>query len=319
MRAVFVIYPDVSLLDLAGPLQVFAWARQRGDGALAYDVSIAAHGGGTVLTDTILSADAQPMQNWREHAIDTLIVVGGDGVYAAIRDAAFVSDLSAMVRQSKRVCSVCSGAIALAATGVLDGRRAVTHWDDTAALAASFPKVTVERDPIYLRDGDIWTSAGVTSGIDMSLALVAEDLGQDAAMERAQALVTYMVRPGGQSQFSPALGRQKRDRAGRFDTLHDWIRGNLRGDLRTERLAEQANMSLRTFHRLYVDATGQTPARSVEIHRLERARDLLETTGTSLKAIADQCGFGDVDRMRRAFVRDLGILPQEYRQRFQLR
>jgi len=315
-RVIFVVYPGISLLDLAGPLQVFAWARHAGTGALAYDVTNTSLNGGTVQSDTLLSVETEPMGNWSGQPIDTLVVVGGDGVYEAVRDASFIAALKDLATMSDRVCSVCSGAIALAATGLLDGRRAVTHWDDCAALASAYPNVQVEEDPIYIKDQNIWTSAGVTSGIDMSLGIVAEDLGQDAALERAQALVTYMVRPGGQSQFSPALRRQWKDREGRFEPLHSWIAENLRSDLRVEHLADRENMSVRTFHRLYSSVMGVTPAKAVESIRLETARDLLETTSQSVKAIANSCGFGDVERMRRAFLRDVGITPALYRERF---
>ncbi|MEM9342182.1 MAG: helix-turn-helix domain-containing protein [Pseudomonadota bacterium] len=315
-QVVFVVFPEISLLDLAGPLQVFAWARHAGTGALAYDVANVSLAGGVVLSDTVLTVETEPMGHWADRAIDTLIVVGGDGVYGAVEDAAFVHGLTALISASRRICSVCSGAIALAATGLLDGRRAVTHWDDFEALATAYPDVLVEEDPIYIKDQNVWTSAGVTSGIDMSLGIVAEDLGQDAALERAQALVTYMVRPGGQSQFSPVLRRQKQDREGRFEGLHRWIAENLQTDLKVERLAEQQGMSLRSFHRLYGSVTGTTPAKAVEAIRLETARDLLETTDRSVKAIAGACGFGDVERMRRAFLRELGVTPALYRDRF---
>ena len=216
LRVVFVIYPDIALLDLAGPLQVFVWARQQGSGRLAYAPVITSRDGGRIASDSLVSIDSEPMAPWVRRKIDSLVLVGGDGVYHSMRDRQFVETVAKLAARSRRVCSVCSGALALAATGLLDGRRAVTHWEDHEALVAAFPKVRVEIDPIYIKDGNIWTSAGVTAGTDMALAMVAEDLGQEAALERAQALVTYMVRPGGQSQFSPALSRQKLDRAARF-------------------------------------------------------------------------------------------------------
>lgn len=319
LQVVFVIYPDIALLDLAGPLQVFAWARKQGTGELAYKTAIASREGGSIPTDSLISVDTDPMKGWMRRQIDTLIVVGGDGVYLAMQNAAFIDSVAKLAARSRRICSVCSGALALAATGILDGRRAVTHWEDSEALTSKFPRVQVEADPIYIKDENIWTSAGVTAGIDMALAIVAEDLGQGAALERAQSLVTYMVRPGGQSQFSPALERQKLGRSGRFEHLHQWIAENLEKDLRVEQLAEREHMSVRNFHRLYLSTMGMTPAKAVEAIRMEAARDLLETTSDSVKAVADRCGFRDKERMRRAFARLLEVSPSEYRRRFRIR
>ncbi|MEM9100323.1 MAG: helix-turn-helix domain-containing protein [Pseudomonadota bacterium] len=314
---VFVIYPKIALLDLAGPLQVFAWARHSETGARAYQIQIVSWEGGRVESDSLVSIDTDPMGDQLRDRIDTLVVIGGDGVYRAAENPALVARIAELADTSDRVCSVCSGAYLLAAAGLLDDRRAVTHWQDAEILQRDFPKIRLELDPIFIKDGKIWTSAGVTSGTDMALAIVAEDLGQEAALERAQALVTYMVRPGGQSQFSPALQRQTLDRSGKFQGLHQWIADNLQSDLRVERLAEHQNMSLRSFHRVYQSKMGVTPARGVERIRVEAARDLLETTAISLKAIATRCGYGSEDRMRRAFTRTLGISPSDYRARFQ--
>ena len=318
LQVVFVVYPDMVLLDLAGPLEVFSWAKHQGTGGLAYETAITSLGGGRVPTDTIVSIEAEPIECWVERSVHTLVVVGGDGAYEAMLDKPLIESVVALAARSERVCSVCSGALVLAAAGLLDGRRATTHWEDCRQLAEGFPKVQVEPDPIYVQDGHVWTSAGVTAGTDMALAIVAEDLGQEAALERAQKLVTYMVRPGGQSQFSPALERQKLDRSGKFDRLHRWMADNLKTDLRVEQLAERENMSPRNFHRQYASTMGITPAKAVETMRMEAARELLETTGTSVKSIADQCGFGDEERMRRAFLRLTGITPSDYRQRFRM-
>ena len=318
LPVVFVVYPDIVLLDLAGPLEVFSWSKVGGAGALAYRTAIVSLTGGRVPTDTIVSIDSDPMDAWLGKDIHTLVIVGGDGAYETMHHTPFVQRVAALAAQSERVCSVCSGALILAAAGLLDGRRATTHWEDCDRLEKGFPKVRVEPDPIFVKDGHIWTSAGVTAGTDLALAMVAEDLGQEAALERAQKLVTYMVRPGGQSQFSPALERQKLDRSARFAGLHRWIGDNLRRDLRVEDLAEREHMSLRSFHRLYVSTMGMTPAKAVETMRLEAARDLLETTGIGIKTVAVRCGFGDEERMRRAFLRMVGVPPSDYRQRFRI-
>ncbi|MEM8687132.1 MAG: helix-turn-helix domain-containing protein [Pseudomonadota bacterium] len=315
---VFVVYPEIALLDLAGPLQVLAWAERPGSDVLGYEVVIASRDGGRVETDTLLAVDTVALADVGARPIDTLIIVGGDGAYVCMKDAPFVEAVAALADQSRRVCSICSGALVLAATGLLDGRRAVTHWEDCAALIDAFPNVRVEVDPIYIKDGHIWTSAGVTAGTDMALAMVAEDLGQDAALKRARSLVTYMVRPGGQSQFSPALERQRQSGSARFERLHQWIAEHLKHNLRVERLAEQENMSVRSFHRLYTAATGATPAKAVEAMRVEAAREQLETTARGVKVVAARCGFHDEERMRRAFMRQVSVSPSDYRQRFRM-
>ncbi|MEM9104670.1 MAG: helix-turn-helix domain-containing protein [Pseudomonadota bacterium] len=316
LPVVFVIYPDIVLLDLAGPLSVFSWARWNGTGALGYETAITSLGGGPVLTDTGITIDSEPMDRWLDRDIHTLVIVGGDGALDWMLDHTLIRNVASMAGRSQRLCSVCSGALILAAAGLLDGLRATTHWEDCVHLEQGFPDVCVEPDPIYIKDGNVWTSAGVTAGTDMALAIVAEDLGQRAALERAQKLVTYMVRPGGQSQFSPALQRQMDDQAATFESLHAWMMDNIERDLRVEDLAEQQNMSTRNFHRHYAATMGVTPAKALERIRVERARELLETTNTGIKSIARRCGFGDEERMRRAFARLTGVAPSEYRQRF---
>ncbi len=221
-----------------------------------------------------------------------------------------------LATRSRRVGSICNGAFILAACGLLNGRRAVTHWESCDKLAASYPAIQVETDPIFLEDDHVWTSAGVTAGIDMAIAMIAEDLGRTAALTLARSLVTYLVRPGGQSQFSEALDLQTADGAGRFDILHEWMQNNLKQDLRIERLAAEAGMSSRNFSRAYLSHTGRTPAKAVEAMRVEAARRMLEEGNTSINIIAGRCGFGDVERMRRSFIRILSVSPQAYRSSF---
>ncbi|HAR26758.1 MAG TPA: AraC family transcriptional regulator, partial [Bradyrhizobium sp.] len=207
-----------------------------------------------------------------------------------------------------------TGAFLLAASGALDGRRAVTHWGFWEELAARFPDVRVESDPIFVRDGTFWTSAGVTSGIDLALALVEDDLGRAAALAVARYLVVFLKRPGGQAQFSEILSLQTAD--DRFSALHDWISSHLADDLSLPTLANQAGMSERSFSRHYAEATGLTPARAIERLRVEGARHLLSETRLPIKRIAQRCGFGSEETMRRSFLRLLATTPQDYRARF---
>lgn len=315
---VFVVYPNFVMLDLSGPLQVFTHALSQSNRQNGYETAIVSLDGGVVTSNTILSIETTPIAQIDPQSIHTLVVIGGDGAYQSMHDERLIENIVKLAGFSKRVCSVCSGALILAAAGILDGRRAVTHWEDCQQLADEFPNVMVEIDPIFIKAEDIWTSAGITAGMDMALAVVAEDLGRPAALEMARSMVTPMVRSGGQSQFSPALDRQSVDSEGRFDQLHDWIADNLQSDLRIESLAARANMSPRNFSRLYSSQMKVTPAKAVEAIRVEVARDLLETTALGVKGIAARCGFNDDERMRRAFIRNLKTSPTGYRLRFQM-
>ncbi len=314
---VILAYAGVNLLDVAGPAQVFATAAAtQGDpGALAYRVSVAARPGGPTPTSTGIAIVASPLAELADQAIDTLIVAGGPGVHATRHEPEMVAWLAARAAQARRTCSVCTGAFLLAATGLLDGRRATTHWRWSKALQARYPKVRVEADPIYVQDGAIWTSAGVSAGIDLALALVEADLGHAAALEVARTLVVFLKRPGSQAQFSAALAGQALG-SGRFGDLHAWIAADLGRDLRVERLAERMAMSPRNFARAYAAATGATPAKAVEALRVEAARRLLEETSRPIGRVARQCGFGDDERMRRSFLRWIGVTPSDYRDRF---
>lgn len=316
---VFVVYPDIVLLDLVGPLQVFSHARRNARSGPAYAPHVVSFEGGPVVTNTILDIPTDRLANWAQHpdrAVYTLVMVGGDGAVPAARNQPFVSQVRQLADRAERVCSVCSGAFVLAAAGLLDGRRAVTHWEDCDALAAAFPATRVEVDPIYIRDGNVWTSAGITAGIDMSLAIVEDDLGTDAAMELARSLVTPMVRSGGQSQFSPALDRQDRDIKGRFRQLHDWIGSHLDQRLSVADMAERCGMSPRNFSRQYTATIGAPPAKAVEAIRVDAARQRLEASDVSLKTVATECGFQDIERMRRAFLRQINASPAQYRAQF---
>ena len=314
---VFVVYPNFVLLDLSGPLQVFTHAQPQSRYQVAYETAIVSVEGGKIESNTIISIETAAIADLKDRAIHTLIVVGGDGAYDSMHDERLIENVTSLAAKSQRVCSVCSGALILAATGILDGHRAVTHWEDCDQLAEQFPKIKVEVDPIFIKEGHIWTSAGITAGMDMALAIIEEDLGRAAALEMARSMVTPMVRSGGQSQFSPALDRQTLDSSGRFDSLHQWITDNLRSDLRVDELAAQVNMSPRNFSRLYSSQMKVTPAKAVEAIRVEAARELLEATALGVEEIAGRCGFNDDERMRRAFMRSLKTSPTDYRLHFQ--
>jgi transcriptional regulator GlxA family with amidase domain len=243
-----------------------------------------------------------------------LVVAGGPGVDLAASDPALLDWLRQRVKKARRVASVCTGAFLLGASGALDGRRAVTHWSYCAELARRFPAVRVEPDPIFVRDGSIWTSAGVTAGIDLALALVEEDLGRTTALAVARYLVVFLKRPGGQAQFSEALSLQSAE--DEFGALHQWISKHLAGDLSLSRLAREAGMSERSFSRHYAKATGLTPLRAIERLRVEAARRMLSETRLPVKRIFQRCGFGSEETMRRSFLRVLATAPQDYRRRF---
>jgi len=270
-------------------------------------------GGTSIATSSGLGLVAAPLPP-AGAPVDTLVIAGGSGVRAAASDASLVDWVRRRAGAARRVASVCTGAFLLSATGVLDGRRATTHWSVCADLAREYPAVRVEPDPIFINDGPVWTSAGVTAGIDLALALVEEDLGRATALAVARYLVVFLKRPGGQSQFSAALSLQAEE--DRFSRLNTWIAGNLAADLSLGTLAREAGMSERSFSRRYAEATGATPARAVERLRVEGAPQLLSDTGLPVKAVAARCGFGAEETMRRSFLRLLAVTPQDYRARF---
>lgn len=316
-KAIHVLaFSNVQLLDVTGPLQVFASANdiavQRG-ASRPYTPTVIASGGGAVTSSAGLALLAEPLP---EYASDTLIIAGGWGVYAAAEDHQLVAWVRQHASGCRRVSSVCTGAFLLAASGWLDGRRVVTHWTRCEQLAQQHPRLQVEPNPIFINDGPVWTSAGVTAGIDLALAMVEQDLGRAMALEVARQLVVFLKRPGGQSQFSVTLSLQKE--GNRFDELHAWISENLSMDLGIPTLALQAGMSERSFVRHYRADTGQTPARAIELIRVETARRLLSDTGVAIKRVAVQCGFGSEETLRRSFLRAMGVTPQAYRERFSI-
>jgi transcriptional regulator GlxA family with amidase domain len=309
-------YPSVKLLDVTGPIQVFAsdnaFAAQARE-AIPYAIRIVAQGGERVVASAGVELAAHPLSSV-DAALDTLVIAGGDGVDAAAADTMLINWVRRRGKQARRTASVCTGAFLLAASGLLDGRRAVTHWAFCAELARRFPAIRVEPDPIFVQDGAIWTSAGVTAGIDLALALVEEDLGRSLALAVARDLVVFLKRPGGQAQFSEFLSLQAAE--DKFGALHDWISNHLGNDLSLPVLARQAGMSERSFSRHYAEATGQTPARAIERLRVQGARHLLAGTRLPVKRISQRCGFGSEETMRRSFLRLLDTTPQDYRARF---
>ena len=312
-RVVILAFPGLQTLDVHGPAEVFstATALTRGDG---YAVEVVAQDPGPVRTSSVALHPDGTVAACRGR-IDTLLVPGGTGVLAACEDEALVGWLRAAAGRSRRVASVCTGAFLLARAGLLDGRRATTHWSGCTELARRHPEVDVDPDPIYVRDGHVITSAGVTAGMDLALALVEEDLGREVALEAARWLVVFLQRPGGQSQFSAQLAAQVADRAPLRD-VQAWIPDHLDEDLSVPALARRACMSGRNFARAFRRETGMTPGAYGESARVERARIALETGDLPVEAIARQAGFGTVETMRRAFRRQVGVSPADYRTRF---
>jgi transcriptional regulator GlxA family with amidase domain len=313
-RVVIVAYPGVQLLDVVGPLEVFSLANRFGGGE--YGVEVATVDGAPVEGSSGLAITAHRALSTVRGEIDTLVVAGGEGTPAAMRDRALVGWVQRVPPRCRRVASVCSGAFILAEAGLLDGRRATTHWDVCDLLAERYPAITVEPDPIYVRDGNVSTSAGVTAGMDLALAFVEEDLGRDVALQVARQLVLFVRRPGGQAQFSAQLAAQHALRPGLRD-LQTWIAERPAEDLSVGALASRASMSPRHFARAFREEIGMTPAAYVECARVEHARRLLETTDLGFTEIARESGFGSSETLRRAFARRLGVAPSDYRQRFQ--
>ena len=301
------------MLDVTGPAEVFSIAARLGHAD--YAIEIAAGGGEPLRASSGIEVTPHRSLQTARGPIDTLIVPGGEGTRAAWRDEALIRWIARAAGRSRRVASVCTGAFLLAKAGLLDGRRATTHWDSIGALRRRYPAITVEEDPIFVRDGNVWTSAGVTAGMDLALALVEEDVGREAALEVARQMVIFVRRPGGQAQFSAQLSSDMAEREP-LRELQGWIADNLANDLTVEAPAERAHMSPRNFARAFKREIGVTPAAYVERARVERAQQSLQTSGASVDVVARRCGFGTPGTMRRAFQRRLGISPAEYRNRF---
>lgn len=315
IRVVITLFPRTKLLDVTGPLQVFNDAK-RTDGSAVYEIILTSEDGGPVETDAGVPLPSIPLAEAAARPIDTLLVSGGRSALEAAGSAALRDFLCEQSGKVRRLGSICLGAFILAAAGLLDGCEATTHWEYTERLSTAHPATTVRPDAIFVSNGRIWTSAGVSTGIDMALAMVEEDLGRKTALDLARDLVLYLKRPGGQSQFSGELQRQSRDAAGRFERLHAHMREHAAGDLSVPELARIMAMSPRHFARVYAQQTGISPAKAVEAVRLDLARDLLEETNIGVQQVAVRAGFRDDERLRRAFLRRYGVAPGEYRTRF---
>lgn len=298
------IHPGFQLLDAAGPTAAFEMAERFRPGS--YDLKLLVPGGGAVQSSSGVSLAAEPL---KDDAFDTVIVSGGEIIRSPAAAEAIVSWLRQV--KARRIASVCSGAYLLAAAGLLDGRRATIHWNSTDDFARRYPKVRVDAERIFIRDGEVWTSAGISAGIDLALALIEDDLGPEVSRQAAQQLVVHHRRPGGQSQFSALV--EVGGRTGRFADLLSWMREHLAEPLTVERLADRAAMSPRNFARAFAAETGTTPAKAVERLRLEVARIAIEASHAPLDRIAEDIGFGDAGRMRRAFLRSFGQPPQALR------
>jgi transcriptional regulator GlxA family with amidase domain len=317
-RIAFLLFDQCDLLDVTGPAAVFhcalrcliaSGATRERPIALRYF----SPEGGPVMTLQELTVQTAPLPNPARGDIDTVIVVGGVRVEECC-DERLVAWLRAHHQAFRRVASVCTGAFILGLAGLLDGRRAVTHWEDCDELRRRFPSTQVHPDCIFTEDNGVWTSAGASTGIDLALAMLEQDYGHELALTVARRLVLFLKRPGGQTQFSTALRAQAV--TGPLAPLLRWIADNPGADLRAETLAERAGMSLRNFYRAFVEATGSPPAEWVEATRLEVARQLLEQTSHNADQVALRAGFGSYERMRGTFTRRIGVSPAAYRQRF---
>ncbi|MDJ0343086.1 DJ-1/PfpI family protein [Streptomyces sp. H10-C2] len=319
-RVVIAAFPGTELLDVTGPAEVFSVAsRLIAADDPGYRVEIAAAQGGELTTSSGIRLVADVTLDEVGSGVDTLLVSGAmafvSGRVEAVVDPAIVDWLAVAAPRARRVASVCAGAHLLAAAGLLDGLPATTHWLTAAQLAADHPRITVDADPIFIKAGRVWTCAGVTSGMDLALAMVAEDYGQPLALATARAMVMYLKRPGGQSQFSVPLSLQASS-DDRIDALRRWMADHIAEELPLQTLANQMHLSVRHFTRVFRRRTGHTPAAYLESMRLEVARRLLEETDRALPDVAAASGLGSVETLHRTFKFRLSTTPAEYRRRF---
>ncbi len=317
----FLAAPGTQILDVTGPFQIFVraaelYVRENPSRKSPYRVLLASttHRKAVRTNCGLLLTGSETFRSVRG-PIDTLLVAGGSGLENAARDEELLAWLRSTARHVRRVGSICTGAFLLASAGLLNGKRATTHWKWAGELGQRFQRITVDPDPIYIRDGNTYTTAGITAGMDLALALVEEDLGSPMALKVAREMVLYLRRGGGQSQFSTAMSLQASDRR-QIEETRTWALDHLEEDLSVHRLAERAGMSPRNFARVFLKDTGTTPARYVERLRVEAARRRLEESRDKLEKVAEDCGFGSLSSLRRAFLRSLRVAPADYRNRF---
>lgn len=318
-RIVVVAIPDVIPLEIIGPVDAFneanVFLEHAGRKDIGYDIEVVGLHKGTVYENHGFKLVVERSYADVRGKIDTLMVQAVDADECSLRDRRFISWIRRQAPRVRRLASVCAGTYILAETGLLNGRRATTHWCAADDFRSRYPDVSLDTDPIYIQDGNIYTSAGVTSGIDLTLAMIEEDYGRDLALKVAQGLVLFLRRPGNQAQFSVQMktGFPEETRIGE---VQSYVSENLDRDLRVEQLAKRAGMSPRNFARVFKEQVGLSPGQFVEQSRLEIARQLLESSALTIAQVADKCGYGTVDGMRLGFDRQLGVSPREYRSRF---
>ncbi|MEM7684636.1 MAG: helix-turn-helix domain-containing protein [Pseudomonadota bacterium] len=313
-----IVFPGTKLLDMAGPMQVFSDAKCA-DGRRAYDVDLVSEFGGSIATDTICTVGTVSFEDVPDARWDTVLISGGNSALEAARSVRLLDFVDHTSRSCRRLGSICLGAFILAAGGHLTGLRATTHWDGSRKLTECYPEISVEDDAIFIEDHGIWTSAGVTAGIDMALAMVEQDLGPSEALRLAKSLVLHVRRGGGQRQFSSALATQHTGARTRFAGLISDMAANPRQDLTVSAMAARSGMSERNFARVFVSELGTSPARFVESLRVEHACDMLHFADAALAHVQDHAGFANAEQMRRAFQRCKGVSPTDYRAKFSLR
>lgn len=315
MRIAILAFPRVQLLDVVGPGDVFSEACRQLRSPRAYQVQVIGTEDGLLKTSSGLRLAVDATVSNHRGRIDTLLVAGSPHIETIMENKELRSWLQHQAKTVRRIGAVCSGAFVLAAAGLLEGKRVTTHWNAAEQLATQHPETTVEPDAIYIKDGNLYTSAGVTAGMDLALAMVEEDHGRETALRVARELVMFLKRPGGQSQFSTHLAAQMVERT-RIRDVQEYVLANLGGDLAVPALAARFGMSERNFARIFRSEAGMTPADYVEHARIDSARRLIETSEVPLKRLADEVGYANVDGFRRAFMRRMGVTPHEYRKRF---
>jgi transcriptional regulator GlxA family with amidase domain len=315
MRITLLAFPRVQLLDVVGPADVFAEAAKQLGNPRAYRVEVIGTHKGVIKGSSGLKLSIDETFETYKGRIDTLLVAGSPHIEEIALNPELQQWLCRQAKAVRRIGSVCSGAFLLAAAGLLDGRHVTTHWNSSAKLAREHPQTHVDPDSIFIKDGNVYTSAGVTAGMDLALALVEEDHGRDLALSVAREMVMFFKRPGGQSQFSAQLAAQTAERSV-IRNVQDYVVEHLKADLSVPTLAARAGMSERNFARTFKAETGSTPAEFVELARIDAARRMIEDSDVSLKRLADNVGYANTDGFRRAFMRRLGVGPSDYRKRF---